>query len=472
MTDDSECTKWESEIEDKLIESMRVANILIDDLDAKRQIILVLFDMLVLKLKKRSTDDYTKFCNKLFKSLNKIVKEISSKDSLFFVGAIANFFTDIKNITDTEIKKSFVNHYFKLVHKSIWVKNKELVIHLGYFASEICPDFSDRKDEYRDYLTKALLKCLEVYPDVSIIYLPDYENEIKDKIEDQAYVAKISENYKDLFDKIIRVEESETMYFYLDSLNNILLHFNSRHRNQHELILNVYTDLLTGCLIYKTFTNFNLAMYKFNEVINNVDKDGKFSTGIIHYIIDIYDRIGKIITAEHDNTLLNKYFDNLINLSDVLPSIEKDKKYKEQISEIIFGYGVEAIESNNETLLRRCSNSLGWYAKALIDKGDTENFKKIIEACSHLYNLSIDQNFDDSTRSFLGTLFIILGSYLYAKKSYVFSDFIKHKIERLKDVNPIRTSKRLREYGHKDWDKVFDSDSRTAINKFYDTLNL
>ena len=101
-----------------------------------------------------------------------------------------------------------------------------------------------------------------------------------------------------------------------------------------------------------------------------------------------------------------------------------------------------------------------------------ENQPTYIDSAIQLYNLANEENFDKTVKSFLGTLFIILGSYTYSKGSNQTQTYVKNIINKLKDKEPLKISKRLREYRHNYWDETFEGDAKEAINKFYEKLNL
>lgn len=470
----SDINKCSKIVEEKICQTLLLAELFINNSKVLKELILIIFDMLSETLETKTYEDYLYFYKSIIHSLSQLLKHIDKGESEFLVIALNRHFQAIKTKNDQIYFENFVFSIFEFIKLSIYSKNKDLVLNTGYLLADILSEKNKfvKIPEFTKKRCECILRCIEVYPDISIVYFPNYADDIKENVNDIPYLTNLKNNFCDIFDRLIRTDESEPLYYFLDCLNDCIDVFEQMDRNQQELMFDIYEDILRSCIAYKAFSNFNLAIYKFNYILKNIDSENKISESLLFYILDIFDHIGLSIIEENDPVLQDKFIHNITNLSDKIHIIDKDKKYKERIIEIVFHFGIEAIETKNDNLLKHCSNNLGWYAIKLYKAGDIENFKRIIEATTHLYNLAVEQKYDNSMLAFLGTLFIILGAYSHLKRNFILTSYIKNRIESLKDTSAIKTSKRLREYSHKYWDKTFEGDSKQAINEFYITLKI
>ena len=105
-------------------------------------------------------------------------------------------------------------------------------------------------------------------------------------------------------------------------------------------------------------------------------------------------------------------------------------------------------------------------------KGDYDTYKVTVDTAVHMYNLAVDQNYQKSTIAFLGTLFIILGAYSLSKKKIQYADYVKMKMDTLKDKETLKISKDLRYFESKYWDDEFNGHAKESISKFYSQLSI
>lgn len=131
---------------------------------------------------------------------------------------------------------------------------------------------------------------------------------------------------------------------------------------------------------------------------------------------------------------------------------------------------IVTLESKNEKSLKICSSAIGWYAVSMEKKGDYDTYKDTVDIAIHMYNLAVDQNYPKSIIAFIGTLFIVLGAYSLSQKKIGYDEYVKTKIETLKDKETLKISKDLRYFESKYWDKEFNGKAKESISKFYSQI--
>ena len=185
----------------------------------------------------------------------------------------------------------------------------------------------------------------------------------------------------------------------------------------------------------------------------------------------MYDRVGGNLLDTNDYSLQSYFLHYFSELPKNLRII-KNKDQKQKITEILFHFTIEMLESKNEKSLKICSNTLGWYAVSLEDSGDFESYKATVDSAIHMYTLAIEQEYETSTIAFLGTLFIIIGAYATAKKGISYAEYVRDKVNKLEDNHYIKISRELRYFESAYWDSTLQGDAKTAISKFYQQLKI
>lgn len=464
--------KWEKQIEDLYSKLFVCSELIIEDNNKLKEILIIVFNMLSIKLKKRNFDDYSTLFKIKIKEIGLLAKTFSKIESEYLFISFSQHFHIITEERSQEAYNLFISCLFDLIRKSIFAKNKNLVLEIGFLISEVLSENNNfiKSKDILEIRNECILKCIDLYPDVSIAYFPNYKSEISKNRTDIYYIENLSNFIMEILFKVIRINDNTPLYFYIDSLNDCIGIFEQKEKEQLKLLFKVYSSILEYCIEVKEYKSYNFIIYKFYEILKDLDNNNKISNGLLFYILDIFDNVGTKIIDKKEDTLLSKFLNDFSHLPDKITLIHSKKEYKEKIIDIIFYFGVNSIENKNIQALKTCSNQLGWYAKSLFDSGDNIYFKKTINYAVQMYNLADEEGVDNSTKSFLGTFFIILGAYTYKKSNQKIN--IKNYIDNLNDKEPLKVSKRLREYRHKHWDDIFDGKSKTAINNFFKKLNI
>lgn len=268
------------------------------------------------------------------------------------------------------------------------------------------------------------------------------------------------------------IEKYEVLHFYLDYLNECILIFSSEEREAQDIFINLYKDILLQSIKTESNIRFEICYSYFKELIEKLDDERNISSNLLETIFNLYDRVGGHLLETNDYSLQSYFLNHFSELPKNLRII-KNKDQKQRITEILFHFCIEMLETKNEKSLRICSNTLGWYAISLEDTGDFESYKITVDSAIHMYTLALEQKYETSTIAFLGTLFIILGAYATVQKSCLsYAEYVKEKVNKLEDSHHLTISKKLRYFESKYWDKILNNEAKKAISDFYGKLQL
>lgn len=466
--------KYEEQIEDLFSKSIIICELFIDDNVKLKEILVSNFEMLSLKLVNRDFDKYSKLYKEVLNNLEQIINNFNKTESEYLVFCLNLHLSKIEDKGNQKTYNLFIFKLVDLIKYSIKAKNDNLILKLGYLLSEGLSEDTNFEvtTEIQEKRNNCLLDCINIYPEAAIVYFPKYEVDVEKNKSNFDYIENISKNYIDILYRAIRIENYKPLYFAIKTLDKCVYVFEQKDREQQELMLNVYKEILISCISLREYKSFDFVIYKFYDTLKKLNDANKISKKLLFFILNIFDSVGRCIVDDKESEIFNTFLHNFSNLSKEISMIETDKEYKKRIIDIIFNYGIDSIENKNIKNLKICSNHLGWYAKSLYDSGDDANYKEIIDLAIQLYNLADIENFDKSVKSFLGTLFIILGSYTNKEPFNLTNTYIVKNIHKLNDTEPLKISKILREYRHTYWDDIFDGKAKQEINDFYIKLKL
>ena len=78
----------------------------------------------------------------------------------------------------------------------------------------------------------------------------------------------------------------------------------------------------------------------------------------------------------------------------------------------LFDIAKDSIEKNQDLVIKRVSNIIGWKIKELIKDGASKHAEMLLDYAIKMYNLCRANKINDQTIVFVGTLFIILFLYM------------------------------------------------------------
>lgn len=167
--------------------------------------------------------------------------------------------------------------------------------------------------------------------------------------------------------------------------------------------------------------------------------------------------------------LLNDLLDSQSNLY----FINNNKDTREKVHDSLFNIAIDSIEKNQDLVIKRVSNIIGWRIKGEIECGRAECANKLLEDAIKMYNLCRANKISDQTIVFIGTLFIIIGAYAGTEPKYY--GYRNRIITSLrsdpKNKEYLEVSKQLRQCETLGWTHLLGSNPNGEINKFWIEYN-
>ena len=446
-------------IEDFYINTMFLSDYTFEKDSSKYDIFMNLSNMLSALIKKKKYKQYT---NLLSKVSYVITSELNNIDFLY----AKTFFILIRTqyriyCEENEIRTSFEKFLFEQTEFAIYIGNDTLIKQLGLLYSDI---------QSKDFVSKSIFEnSISLYyrscrknQDNAFYFIPDFKNltkslftvtetlEIFNKLIQMAIEINNeglgSTILEDLIDNILKLDEIPILFIH--SFENYLL-FILDNKNE---------DLLY------------IVMNKYLNFIKELHDNKKINDDIMKSIFDVWESVCNIINDINQASIQKLVLSKLADLDEYIDNL--NTKHKQHILLILLHSAISAIESNNEDLMRNCSNQIGWIIKKAIDNKDNETYKKGIDTAIKLFNLASEAGISDIFLSFESTIFILLGSLLFLRKEQENLKYLHDSIATLKykgERKPILVGRHLREFEADYWKSFFDdeNDIEKLIDEYY-----
>lgn len=464
---------YTKKLENLLLDLYKIITMNTDNYELIQQLLILNGRYLSMSLKHYSDEKFIE-TYKIFCDIMKLnIQSFNKRASEVFVGvnfSLLKYIEDIDKCNNC-IFDFYVLQMLEFIRTAYRVKNENLVRLLGYLQHEVFTSkLYSSKEDIEDKRLYCLLNAIQFYPDISMLYFPDYEKHLNDDKKNTELCKHIRSQFYAIFNRLSNTNNNQVVYYYLESLNSCILLYDSSDRLCQEEFLDLYKEILIKNIRNNTNSMFDIILSNFDDLIDEMEKRGLVSEKLLEKTI--FDKVASNLMDTSDYALQSYFLGYFSDLPEKIPSINKHKVEKQRITEILFHLAVEMLESKNEKSLKICSNALGWYAVDLEKQGDIESYRITIESAMNMYNLACEQNYDIATKAFLGTLFIILGAYAYSHNEHQYVSILKNHIDKLSDKTPLKISKKLRYFEAKYWNALFKNDAEGAINNFYQKLKI
>lgn len=442
-----------------------------ENLNYQDELFHVLFRALEIFTKKDLFDSYKKLFKNGIEAISLSINEWSKSDIKNF---IIFYSRHLRLISDynADYKNEFISCLQELLQRALSGKSKDLIVSLGAIYSDILINDSERKISekiYNDYKNDLII-CFRKFPDCSFIFFDYYENDIKNKKLD---IKSILTLYEEITYIAIKTECISFLGYSLSLLNDYCKAIYTQKDNIFEVI-DFYSTILCISSLSGKRKSYYVVYDFFDDLINDLFKEKlNEENAYIEKVITVFDKLAGTITDEIDKEIKYSFFDSFKDIEEKIGNLNSVETM--QIAQIVFDIGVTALENNDEILLRRVSNKLGWLAKNAIDKNnDAIRFKDIISKSVEIYNIASDLGYSEKLLSFLGTLYILLGSHVYniekEEEKKDLTDFIIKKIQELNGEykHILEISKNIRALQGDSYNGFFEvEDAKKLIEDFY-----
>lgn len=162
--------------------------------------------------------------------------------------------------------------------------------------------------------------------------------------------------------------------------------------------------------------------------------------------------------------------DNFLNKDNNLHFINTHRDLRDRVFVSLFNIAIDSIEKNQDLVIKRVSNIIGWKIKEMIEGGNNDAAEVLIDYAIQIFNLCKANRINHQTIVFIGTLFIIIGAYTSTNaKLYKYRyKIIKELKFDSKNKEYLEVSKQLRQCETLGWKDLLGENPRIAINKFWE----
>lgn len=408
----------------------------------------------------------------LFKQFIYISTRESHKNDTFIWIYLFFIVKEILDLEDNDLNNELIECVDFSIDLLIKENIQDAMYHLAFLIQNLEENIKDEQQLKKLRHNKFIytLQMIEFLPESSFLFAPNFKKHFKELIEANKDIDMVKKEFSTILDKIIRAKNGTVLYSFLDELNAIILDCSKNQRVYQEQILDIYMDSLRDALIVKSVHNFKLLLFKFEILIKKMDETNSISKNLALYILNIISKVCFNLSVVSNDSISKLLLNFLTSIVMELKSFSSDKNYKKKAVEIIYSTSIDSLESNNLSLTRICSNSLGWYAKELLDSGDNDNFKECMKSATDIYKLSNDLKINIHVKVFLGTLFVILGAYVYGKKQINLYNSIITMCKGLPNKDIFAISKKVRSDNLFNWEDSIKLNCSSSMDKFIQDL--
>lgn len=400
-------------------------------------------------------------------------ENFDANDALFFSYLITN---TQKKLEQKNFEKSFtcfLGGLKRIIRRAIIRKNNFVVQIVGYDYTNVIKSKLNKGSYITD--TEILLFCLRKYPSEVFTFIPDYCKWIEENPSIEA-LRKILDLFNEIVECIDKKENVTVLTFFVNITNEILSLYCQKEQTDEEKIIAIvewYQETVLGCIQNNENLACDIAISMFYRMFKIIIKQDAISDIIAEKILIFFDKIGIRLIETNDYNLQRKIIGIVYEvLPDEMNYCKKNAKGIMRISDIIFHFIIDSLQSGNMETLKTCSNALGWYALSLSKIGVLECYKKTIDYAFLMIELAICQKCDDRTILFLGTLVVVLGTYSNIHGLSEYETYLVEKVNRsektIQDI--IAASKKFRYYEAAYWNDLLEGDARSGMDEFMKKL--
>lgn len=328
---------------------------------------------------------------------------------------------------------------------------------------------SDRSNKLFHYHVNAIVEAIGLKKDSDSYYdLPDIFSKIQE-------TGLVREKYEEIVDEVKRMlnycilkDNVPAYYAVLEELKSALNKTEQQQKIIQEALLEIYFWLFSRTIYLVNQQFFELTLDQFRDVLLDLDKNRKISTGLGQYIIE------KLANCSHYGNREKASHKLVISIVDLLFSFMAEEteyhfviahaQQKRLVSRTLFNLGTECVENGFEEGVRKVSNALGWLIIYSIKQGSSDLAGYLIGRANELFYIAKSIDISQKTQMFMLTLFTTVGTYCCKDPHYtvyfnkILEGVADESIERIKIAVSLRTSE------NDMWNELYDGKT-TALTK-------
>lgn len=330
---------------------------------------------------------------------------------------------------------------------------------------------SEKKNKLFHYHVNAIVEAIGLKKDSDSYYdLPDIFSKIQE-------TGQVRERYEEIIDEVKRMlnycvlkDNVPAYYAVLEELKTALNKTEQQQKIIQEALVETYFWLFSRTIYLVNQQFFEITLDQFRDVLLDLDKNRKISTGLGQYIIE------KLANCSHYGNREKTSHKLVISIVDLLFSFMAEEteyhfviahsQQKKLVSRTLFNLGTECVENGFEEGVRKVSNALGWLIIYSIKQGSSDLAGYIIGRANELFYIAKSIEISQKTQMFMLTLFTTVGTYCCKDPHYtvyfnkILEGVADESIERIKIAVSLRTSE------NDMWNDLYDGKTTTLTKEF------
>ncbi len=371
---------------------------------------------------------------------------------------------------DTKLK-FIIQEICKLGSIGVDYKNLELIYIFRNILKYLEFEYKDEDllEKINDILMEFSLVVSVVDTKMIKVFIPDLKNNFLNRLKKIEECKEIALYIKRLLLKTLVSDDTNLVNYMLEELNKIILMYRKDEKDKQEIFLDVYVEIFEKSISMSKMDSFNILLYSHSELIKELDKESKISDKLAIKILEDLGSLAKTNNKTNESEISPIIMTTLSNLIEEI-NLFKEVKFTKLIISMISEIGILGIEYTNKETIMACSNTLGWLAKKLIEREQPQSFKEVIVRVEILYKIAIEYQIEHNVILFIGTLFIILGSYLIKENKHSYYSELLSISRRLPNKENLKSSKNIRESQVRGWEDTLGPNAKQNMEKFVNEI--
>lgn len=378
----------------------------------------------------------------------------------------------IINEEDFAKDDNICNEYVILIKKII--NNKSIYCNDLYsFVMYVVDKLNQQKrvDKAKDlqyYLCESALKNTD---DVPAYISPDFYDQVKNEIANQEFNKKVFNDINYLIYIVIEKNNIKWLNILLSQIIDILKNIPQHCRDIQLMWLNIYQKSMVSASSADNNNMKDVIFRYYRETLQEMDNRNIISKSLAISVINSLSNLCQLRFRENLDfpCEIVEFLDDLLGNEPTYRFVSSNRDVKYQIYQSLYDIAIDAIERNQELVIQRVSNVIGWKIKYAIENGHGETAEKLINYALSMFELARVNKISHQTIVFVGTLFIIIGAYCQTNTKYFIykNKIIKGLRKDAVNEQYLVISKQLRCCETGGWKNLLGDNPKAKIDEFW-----
>ena len=329
----------------------------------------------------------------------------------------------------------------------------------------------EKASDLQYYLVSRSLQYSE---DPPAYICPEFSSVIKKNVGNAEINKQVCSQVVDLVDIAIGKNNVKWLVILLNEVKDILKDMPKQHKDIQIMWFEIFTRTIRLSLSAKNNNHKEIAFKYYKDTLREMDDNSNVSKDLANRLVHILKEMCELRFREDldFSCEIVEFLDDLLGRSDAIYRFVHQGDTSTTINRSLYEIAVDAIERNQELVIQRVSNVIGWRIKEAIEKGHTTIANTLIGYAIDIFNLAQENNISQQTIVFVGTLFIIIGAFCKTNLNYLRYQKIIIEAFKNKEVSLkyLAVSKLMRSAIADVWKTILGDNPKAMINGFWNDL--